>query len=302
MKPLFASLLILLSTAALAAPPEDAYFTARDAAIARMTKLVEVDHAEGEAFRQPYDKEARELTRMLQAIVGPVSVKGFPGPASLNLGSLVSGDQGFATLDGLSFSSPDGRGALVASTEPLFRRWVSEHEADWEDENLDTSKPTPDAVLRTAGFYFRALEFNSDAAFYEIAELPITAPPTATVATARLGARSQDQTPMAPTSLDVALVVDNRLLIAEVPLKSAIPAVPACSKIVKAAEPKISAADDAYVASGRKDAALGMKLRKLRHDTDTAFRACFSDKSKTQKGYLAAIEQARTLAGAMAAK
>ncbi len=127
----------------------------------------------------------------------------------------------------------------------------------------------------------------------------MTVPPGATAAAVFLSARSQDLTPDRPFNLIAGVLVGKRLMIAEVPLKVAVPAVAACSKIQKVAEPKISAANEAYIATERKDAALGLKLRKLEIETAKAFEACFSDTSKTQKSYQAAVVQGQSLVAAM---
>jgi hypothetical protein len=302
MKTLFAVALLLSSTAALAASPEDDYIAARDAAVARITRLVEVDQAAGDAFSGPHDREKADLVKRLQALVGPVAVKGFAGPASLNVESLVGGDQGSGSLDALSFLSADNRSVLLVTTDALARRWAAANTDAWADELADGAAAGREAVLRSEGYYFRAIGFSSDAALSVVSEMPLVAPPRATSAVALLVARSQDETPTSPSELIVSLDVDGRTMIAEVPLRTAIPAVAECSRIRKAGEAKISAKDDAYVASGRKDAKIGAALRSLRQQTATAFRTCFAARSAAQKGYLAAAEQARALADAMTAK
>lgn len=302
MKSLFAAALLLSSTAALAASPEDDYIAARDAAVQKITRLVEVDQAAGEAFSVPHDQAKADLVKRLSALVGPVAVKGFGGPATLNVESLVGGDQGSGSLDALSFLSADNSSVLVVTTESLARRWAAANTDAWADELADGAAAGRDAVMRSEGYYFRAVGFSSDAALSVISEMPLAAPPRATSAVALLTARSQDETPMRPSELIVSLDVDGRTMIAEVPLRAAIPAVAECSRIRKKGDAAIAAKDDAYVSGGRKDAKLGAALRTLRHQTATAFRTCFATRSATHPGYVAAAAQARALAEAMAAK
>jgi hypothetical protein len=294
LKTFIVSVLLMTSVSAYAASPEQAYIAARDAAIARLDKMT--DSASDDAIKGYKTAEA-ELTRMLVGIVGPVNVKGFKPTASMSIGSLLTGDMGFGTLDGLTFPTLDDKGSLLVTTEPLYKLWIAEHRSSWES---DTLTPPTDAVaelLHLLGFYASAI--SSDAALYKFGELPVTVPAGATAAVALLSARSQDLTPGQPESIIAALVIGNRLMIAEVPLKATVPAVPACTKIQKAAEARISAAETAYSATDRKDPALGLKLRKLEFETAKAFETCFSDKSKTQKSYQAAIAQAQALLAAM---
>lgn len=280
---------------AVAASPEQTYLAARDADIAKLDKMTDASSDDAIRFHKVAEEE---LTKMLVGIIGPVNVKGFTTAARLNLGSLLTGDMGFGTLDGLTFSTADDKGSLLVTTEPLYKLWIAEHRSSWEDDALTPPTEAPDVLLHQRGFYASAL--TSDAALYKIADLPVTVPPGATAAAAFLSNRSQDLTPDRPGSIIAGLLIGKRLLIAEVDLKAPIPAVPACSKIQKAAEPKISAAEDAYIATERKNAALGLKLRKLKIETAQAFEACFSDKSKMQKSYQAAVTQSQNLLNAMA--
>lgn len=294
LKTFIASVLLLTSVSAYAASPEQAYIAARDASIAKLDKMT--DAASDDAIKAYKSAEA-ELTKMLVGIVGPVTVKGFKPTASLANGSLLTGDMGFGSLDGLTFPTLDDKGSLLVTTEPLYKLWIAEHRSSWEADTLTPPTDAVDPLLHLRGFYASAL--SSDAALYKIGELPVTVPAGASAAVAFLSARSQDQTPGQPESIIAALVIGKRLMIAEVPLKANVPAVAACTKIQKAAEAKISAAEDAYAATERKDAALGAKLRKLEFDTAKAFETCFIDKSRTQKSYQAATAQAQALLVAM---
>lgn len=294
---LIASAFLLASVSAHAASPEQAYIAARDADIAKLDKMPDASTDEAIKFHQTAEKE---LTQMLVGIVGPVNVKGFKSVPGLNLGSLLPGDMGFGTLDGLTYPTLDDKGSLLVTTEPLYKLWIAEHRSSWESDTLSAPTDAPEQLLHLRGFYANAL--TSDAALYKIADLPVTVPPGATATAAFLAARSQDATPDRPGSIIAGLIIGKRLMIAEVQLHASLPAVTACSKIQKAAEPKISAAEAAYSATDRKNAALGLKLRKLEIDTAKAFEACFIDKSKAQKSYQAAITQAQTLLATMAAQ
>jgi hypothetical protein len=285
----------LLSAGAYAAP-EDDYFAARDAAIGRIAKL-DADSANGDAYTAASDKENAALEALLRTLIGPVVVKGFPGPGKLNLESLSKSDMGYGTLDGLAFASADGKASLVATTAPILRHWLVEHQNWWEKGELNPAS-SPEAAFKSNSFYTQAI--STDAAFNLYAELAIAKPAKADLALALLDARSQDGMPEAPDEIIAVVISAGRTLIAVTPLQGKMAGVAACTKIDKAAEAKIQAADDANVAADRKNDALAAKLVKLRTDAETAFRSCFQDKARSQRGFAAAQTQAQALIDSMA--
>src|ERR1700689_1444031 len=83
----FAAIALALSLAAggaLAASPEADYLEARGKAIAEV-KAPQNSKASRVAIDGGMDKALADLTKRLKDIVGPVSVKGFPGAGRLNL-------------------------------------------------------------------------------------------------------------------------------------------------------------------------------------------------------------------------
>ena len=99
-------LLGTLASANAAAPsPEDRYIAARDAAIAKITKMYD-DKKADEAFKVTELMRA-DLLAKLAPIVAESGRKGF-GPAQLNLDALSQGDMGFGLLDGVRFDSELG--------------------------------------------------------------------------------------------------------------------------------------------------------------------------------------------------
>src|SRR4051794_22241736 len=92
-----------LASANAASPsPEDRYIAARDAAIAKVTKLYDAKKMD-EA--QKAEEAARaDLFVKITPIMAESDRKGF-GPAKLNLDALSHGDMGFGLLDGLRFDS-----------------------------------------------------------------------------------------------------------------------------------------------------------------------------------------------------
>ena len=105
----------LTAGGALAASPEADYLEARDKAIAEV-KALENSKASQSAIDAAMDKALADLTKRLKDIVGPVSVKGFPGAGRLNSSTKLTEDVGYGNLDGVAYdderpTSMNGRGS-----------------------------------------------------------------------------------------------------------------------------------------------------------------------------------------------
>ena len=139
-----------LSSAGAASPlPEDRYFTARDAAIEKISKFY--DDKIDDAARKAEDAMRTDLLAQMKAIVGDTSRKGY-GPAKLSLLSMYKGDEDFGALDGLRFNSELGdngekagrngaggkyvepKAHIIVTTQPIFERWLRTHEEWWNDK------------------------------------------------------------------------------------------------------------------------------------------------------------------------
>src|ERR1700730_1754661 len=97
MKVLLTALLLAAPVAAAAASPEEAYFAARDGYIAKFSAVANI----GEEDLEDHQRARNELTGLLRAIVGPITIKGLLPQGKANLDSLFKGDEGFGLLDGL---------------------------------------------------------------------------------------------------------------------------------------------------------------------------------------------------------
>jgi hypothetical protein len=133
-------LLAMLSSAnAASVSPEDRYVAARDAAIAKISKLYDAKkNDEAEKAEKAADAD---LFALMKAILAEPDRKGF-GPAKFNLDAYSSGDQGFGLLDGLRFDSlvgdngekagengADGKyvepkAHIIVTTQSLLERWL----------------------------------------------------------------------------------------------------------------------------------------------------------------------------------
>ena len=153
----FAAIALALSLTAggaLAASREADYLEARDKAIAEV-KALENSKASQSAIDAAMDKALADLTKRLKDIVGPVSVKGFPGAGRLNLLNEAYGSLD-GSLDGVAYD--DQGSGVVVTTRSLLTAWL---EGKAKDEDKESRLPTDvEAAVRQENFY--TLSFGGD--------------------------------------------------------------------------------------------------------------------------------------------
>jgi hypothetical protein len=275
-----------LATSAQAAAPEDAYFAARDPAVARVKKL-DSEKMKPADFSAALNKETEALAALLRPLIGPVDVKGFSGQGRLNMDGEGESEAGFGPLDGLTFTPANPKDQLVVTTEPIFRRWLADHKELWADGE-PKAPPNAAALLASEDFYTHA--FETDAAFVLYGALPVATPKG--LAVAMLAAQTQDEYPSSPNEIVAAVIANGRVLMANTPTRAKFAPAAACSKARNAAQDKIAAADPPT----------GAMAAKWRADSESAFRSCFQARLKTQKAFAEATIQAQALVDAMAGK
>jgi hypothetical protein len=219
--------LLLAASAVRAGAPEDAYFAARDAAIARYAAVEATGASDSETVKQN-DSEIDKLGQQLQRLVGPVAVKGFPGAGKASLEALGKHDEGYGWLDGLSFATPDSKSALVVTTEPLLTHWLKEHE-NWYGSKDERMPQDVHAALASEIFYNQAM--STDAAVSRYVELPVTKPAGATFAYAMLIGRSQIDDPRIPDEIIISAISGGRIYLMRAPTPVALHPLPACQAL-----------------------------------------------------------------------
>ena len=293
-------------TADAASPsPEDRYIAARDAAIAKISKLYDekkVDDAAKAEAAVPAD-----LLAKFQPIVAESGRTGF-GPGKLNLDALSNGDQGFGLLDGLRFDSLTGdngetagqngldgkyvepKAHIIITTQTLFKRWLRAHK-DWWGKNTRNVPQRIGTALQDESFYTQAIP--TDAAVVKFNELPIAKPASATFAFAMLGGRTQDEAPNAADEVFVAALANGKVYVAYGSIKPKV-AIPACVAIKTETNKKAEkAADD--LQSNRIDRKAYDKLGDLRQQGEYAYKRCFTQRAPQQPSFAEATRQAHTL-------
>jgi hypothetical protein len=296
----------MLSSAFAAQPsPEDRYIAARDAAIAKITKMYH-DKKVDDAFEAAESIRA-DLLAKLAPIVAETGRKGF-GPAKLNLDALSEGDMGFGLLDGLRFDSELGdngekagqngrdgkyvqpKSHIIITTQSLFERWLRAHK-DWWGKKIKNVPQQIRAALKDESFYTQAI--STDAAVVNFNELPIAKPATATFAFAMLAARTQDAIPDAADEVFVSVLANGKVYVAYGSIKPKVQ-VPACSAIRADYNKKAEkAADD--LQSNRINRKAYNKLGDLRQQSEDAYKKCFTQRAPQLPSFAEATKQAQAL-------
>jgi hypothetical protein len=275
-------------TAAAAATPEDTYWAARDAAIAKVkaATAAEPKNPTGSDDDRVIALDNRELAgleKQLRAIVGAVAIKGLDGKSAINLDTLSDGDEDFGLLDGMVYGGLDAKTRVIVTTDGLFRRWLQAHK-NWAGSDLPQD---PSAAIKDQDFYSQAV--LTDAAIVRYADLPITAPPGAGFAYAMLAARTQSDLPGKADEIFIALSQGGRVFVANTKEFNAVGPIAACDAIRNDLEK--TAAD----AANANDPAAQDKADALSAQSDAEFLKCFAEQAPRQAGFAAAVKAAQTL-------
>ena len=288
-----------------AATPEDRYIAARDAAIAKISKLYD-GKKDDEAAKAEKTADA-DLLAQMKAIIAEPDRKGF-GPAKLNLDAYSQGDEGFGLLDGLRFDALTGENGekagangadgkyvepkahIIVTTQTLFERWLRGHK-DWWGKKIKNVPQQMAAALRDEAFYTQAIP--TDAAVVSFNELPIARPASATSASALLGGRTQDSAPNAADEVFVAAVSNGKVYVAYSSIKPKVE-IPACVAIRTDYNKKAEkAADD--LSFNRIDKKAYDKLGDFRQQGEDAYKKCFTQRAPQQPSFVEATKQAQAL-------
>jgi hypothetical protein len=287
LKPLVLAALLLSPLPAFAASPEDVYLAARDTYIAAFKKTADTKNVDARTAK--HDKALKDLEQKLKAIVGPFALKGYPAQGKIDLDTLFAEDEGFGMLDGIVYGEMESAKNVVVTTDGLIDKWLAGHR-NWSEGQ--TNPPVDAAAaVKTDIFYSQAV--STDSAVIHYGEIPVAKPDGAKFAYAMLAARTQAESPAAPTEMFVALARGGRVFIVNEKLSSAMPPIAACDEVTKSYAKKVEGADN------KKDPDAAEKLR---DEGEAAFRRCYAEKAKDQPAFKAATEQALAIVEALPAK
>ncbi|MEI9403796.1 hypothetical protein [Mesorhizobium argentiipisi] len=290
-------LFALAGSTALAGSPEDDYIAARDKAIADIAAQANANTAI-ETIDAQNEKALADLQQRLAAILGPLSVKGFPATGTINIQSLSASDIGYGMLDGLRYAQSEDGPSIVASTRGLTERWLKSKSSEAE---ADFKLPTDiGAALKLDSFYTQAI--GSDAAFSGTLDFPLKKPDGADMAIARLGGWTQDVGPIYDQHVVVTVVKGDRVLIAEAPASPTVPKIAACDSIWAAADAAAQKAQQADQGSDQDDAQASDPANAAWEKGDADYRACMAQRLPGGPSFPALLKQAQDLADGMAGK
>jgi hypothetical protein len=295
-------LVVLIPLAAMATSPEESYVAARDAAIKTFEQRDKAGPFDDQAF-EDHKKALDGLARMIAPVIGASEIKGFPGPARLNVRSLVPGDIDFEALDGLVYSSVNDKAQVLVTTDGLLDRWLRAHRSDWETVKRAGQGARQGAgqalatALKTESFYTKAI--SSDAAVFRYADIPIAKSAKAGFAVAMLAARSQDLGPQIPDEIVIAAGQGGRFYLVTAPVTAKITEIPACDAIKRDFEKRSNDAFAAYSASQLQDRGASDRSMRLRDEGNDAYRRCFVQRAPRERFFAAVTAQAQALADSL---
>jgi hypothetical protein len=190
-------------------------------------------------------------------------------------------------LDGLVYSSHDGKTRVLATTSELFFRWL------WTHKELPRSF---NMAVKSDDFYTNAL--YADAYFLTYVELPVR-PPEAAFATAMLFAHARDVGPTTPDEIAVTVVHESRVFIATAPAAAKIGVMPDCEPLWQDAHSKAEQIFDEYVGTDSKDKTLLARYAGLQAYGDRAYRGCFASHAPKDDHFPMLVAQAQALVDAL---
>lgn len=291
LRPVLCALLTLffVPSPATAGSPEEDYIAARDAAIASIKKI-EAKNPDADVSKT--DRKAlADLEKRLQAIIGPLAVKPYPAKGKIAIETLSDNEVGGGGLDALRFGK-DGDGPNVyVTTEGLLAKWIAKP-ADWWTTKGKTP-PSTDGALANAEFYTFAI--GEDAAFSQMADLPIEKPAGTDAALAKLGGWAQDIGPNPNQSIIVALRKGGKVYIASQAAKK-YKGIPACETVWKEAGRKADALFKKYQDSDAKDEKIFNAYTAEQEKGDKDYRACYAGRLPKEAFFPALLKEAQEIA------
>jgi hypothetical protein len=284
----------LFSSLAGAATSEDLYRDVRDAAIAKIKGAIQAEKRGPTdsygANIQTMDEQARaSLERQMRVIVGPVAIKGLQERGTLNLDTLIEGDESFGVLDGLIYASADDKTHVIVTTDNLFQRWLIQHK-DWWGKDRSDMPQEPGAAVKESAFYSQAVV--TDAAIIRFAELPVRRPAGAAFAFAMLAARTQSEAPAKADEIFIAVAHGGRVYIGQTKRLDPVGPIASCDAI--RAE-LVKKADAAAQQQDLDDTKRQEKSDSLRGKSETDFLRCFAEQASRQNSFAGAVSAAQDL-------
>lgn len=262
-----------------------AYLAARDKAVATF----KVANLEDPKTDERTQASLQTLQGMMQGIVGPIRLQGFPPKGSYYVDTLTD-EEGYGKLDGMAVGSSDEKSFALITTLPLLRDWL-DHSSDIPKPSTSTGVDGLAGVFTSETFYTEA--FSDDAHYYKYAELPV-AQGTSGVARAILFTSAQDDpAPSPPDGILVAVVNGERVVLLRKSWSA--PDISECAAAYREANKKADAALSAYHASKLADKAKFDQFGDLREKANGAFLQCYAQRLPSVAAYASLVHEAQSM-------
>lgn len=270
-----------VSSVAATADPEADYLSAKRGYLAALT----ADQHRGtpdSVLMGPEQADLRDLADRLRSILGPFQAKGFAGPGTLNVTSLLPPDVDFNSIDGIVYQSPDSVTVLVTTTA-LLAAWLRDPVMG------DTTLPhDPLSALAHPELYAEA--FPADAAVARYADIPVDSAAQSGIVAAMLVMRTQDVGPGTPGEVMVSVVRGKRIYFAEAHARALIAPPPSCLSIWETA----TRGADSIVSASRSTPSYSTAVDSSEHiqeAADAAVRRCYGEHAPADPRFAALVQQ-----------
>ena len=198
------------------------YIEARDNAIEEFkapheapdARLAELEH-----------ERLGSLQNLLRQAVGPFVFEGVGTEGTINLDTL-SPDGDFGRLDGLEYSSGDGRTKVLVTTQPLVRDWLGKF---YERPTDAVRDPLQVLLLESQQFLTQAWAIE-DQHFTFVDRLPVSAPKGAAIAVAFLGELCAEDENYVPDTIFAVVVIGERVYLISQSLLVRLPVFSECDR------------------------------------------------------------------------
>ncbi|MHA6204788.1 hypothetical protein ACXU4B_10215 [Dyella soli] len=261
-----------------------AYLAARDKAIAEINS----SHLSDAELDQKNKEALQQLQGMMQGIVGPIHLAGFPTNGTYSVETLFQ-ELGFGGLDGIAVNSFDGKARAVVTTVPLLQVWLR--------DTPDLLKHPPKRGTADFGEAFASEDFHSmavgddDVHFYKYAELPVFQ--GVGLARAMLYVPAQDDpAPASPEGVLVAVMKGDKVVLFRKLLVA--PAIPECAAAFAEDSKKALAREAAYAAARARNDPSASDVDWY-GQASNAFIRCYARRLPGTAAYPALVREAQTL-------
>lgn len=285
---------LLAAALPVAAGPAEDYIAARNKAAASIADAVKANRPLPQIDKT--DRTARkDLEKRMGGLLGPLRFKGLAAKPAFSPDTLIPGDLGTDSPDGLVFSDADGATRILVSPEPVFADWLK---ARSSDEGAPAAFKA--GILAAAkDDFFYTLTVSRDAAFTTYAPLPVAAT-AGEESQAVLGLFTQDDPADAPPDSVVVLrVADGRVSVGATQVTLKLPPMPACAAAFKDGTAKAEALMEAARKDGKAEDPRVDESYKLHDQAASAFRACFAKETAGKPALTDAVKTAEGLLGVM---